>query len=108
MHVQPFVPFLSSRISIFSFMSTTDAPLATAGGAADSALRIFSASVLGGLTGPTFTGAAGAGLDTVGGAGLGAGVCADGIVTKAIANATAVETDSTRRDMGPPGKKAPL
>jgi hypothetical protein len=51
-HVQPFVPGLSVRISILSFIATIAASALTAAGAADIALFIISSSVFGGVTGP--------------------------------------------------------
>ena len=57
MHVQPFVPF---RSTFMDGISLIIASLAMTVGAADMALRILSASVVGGFTGPTLgdTGAA--------------------------------------------------
>src|SRR5262245_35616803 len=50
MHVHPFVP---GRSTFIDGMSMTAAPLAMSAGAAEIALRILSASVAGGFTGPT-------------------------------------------------------
>src|SRR5262245_54550103 len=58
MHVQPFVPARSVRISIFSFMVTMAALALIASGAADMALLTMSSSVAGGLTGPEDVGVA--------------------------------------------------
>src|SRR4029453_5288491 len=67
MHVHPFVPLRSLRICILSSMATMVASFETAGGAADIALLIMAASVVGGETGPT------AGFWAVVGAGLAGG-----------------------------------
>jgi hypothetical protein len=52
MHVQPFEPCWSVRVSIFSFIAMTVALFETAAGAAALALRTISSSVVGGVTGP--------------------------------------------------------
>src|SRR4029078_9298840 len=62
MHVQPLVPCLST---FMLGMSTIVALGRMAGGAADIALLIFSESVAGGLTGPTFGAPGGACLGAV-------------------------------------------
>src|SRR5262245_44260685 len=62
MHVQPFVPFRSVRICILSSIVTMVASFAMDCGAADIALLIMAASVVGGATGPT-PGAGFAGAD---------------------------------------------
>src|SRR6516225_3727572 len=57
MHVQPFVPCFNT---FMLGMSITVASLAIDAGAAESALLILSASVVGGATGPTFDAVCGA------------------------------------------------
>src|SRR5262249_53491831 len=92
MHVQPLEPCLST---FMDGMSITVASFAMAAGAADNALLILSASVVGGATGPTF-GADAAGL--AGGAAL-AGVwdCIDAAPT--AQNAITPHNATKRIDM---------
>src|SRR5262245_48327666 len=98
MQVNPLVPSRSIFIPPFSSIAMMVASFATASGAADIALLIMSASVVGGGTGPVFIGIGDSAVVVAAGVGA-AAFCSAGGALHALTAADRANTHMTRVDI---------